>query len=266
MAENAETPPGMHPSFARVIKQRSDLKAKLSTIKHKIGVYSAKGGVGKTTVAVNLAYSLSKMGKSVGLLDADIDCPNLPMFLGIEERIDTATFPLKPLEKGGVKIASTAMLVDEAKKPIIWRGPMITKMLGEMFENVNWGQLDYLILDLPPGSSDSPLTVMQLIELDGFVIVTNPQKIAAINSMRAGLMAKKLGASILGVVENMSEGKASQNTEEILKVLDTELLGIVSYDRSFNEMSDSGRVPVLEGGKISDEFSVIANKVLEYVG
>jgi ATP-binding protein involved in chromosome partitioning len=259
MAE--ENPPGMHPSFARVIAQRAQLKEKLGGIRHKIGVYSAKGGVGKTTVAVNLAYSLSGMGFKVGLLDADIDCPNLPMFLGIEERIDTSTVPFKPIIKGGIKVASTAMLVDEARKPIIWRGPMITKMLGEMFEGMDWGELDYLIIDLSPGTSDAPLTIMQLLELDGFVIVTNPQKIAAVNSTKSGLMAKRLNVSLLGVVENMSGGSASVNTSEMLKTLDTELLGTVSSDPSFNSLSDSGRIPVLENDRIRKEFEAIAKRI-----
>ncbi len=251
----------MHPSFARVIQQREQLKAKLSKIKHKIGVYSAKGGVGKTTVAVNLAYTLAAMGKSVGLLDADIDCPNLPMFLGIEEKIDTSSMPFKPIIKGGVKVASTAMLVDEAKKPIIWRGPMITKMLNEMFDGIDWGELDYLIMDLSPGTSDAPLTIMQLLQLDGFVIVTTPQKIASVNSGRSGLMAKKLNVALLGVVENMSDGTPSANTTELLKTLDTTLLGVVTADPDFNRMSDSGTVPVLSSDKIRKEFESIARKL-----
>jgi ATP-binding protein involved in chromosome partitioning len=261
MAGEQQAPVGMHPSFAKVIEQRQRLKEKLSKIKHKIGVYSAKGGVGKTTVAVNLAYTLSKMGKSVGLLDADIDCPNLPMFLGIEEKIDTSVQPFKPIIKDGVKVASTAMLVDEASKPIIWRGPMITKMLNEMFDGIDWGELDYLIMDLSPGTSDAPLTIMQLLQLDGFVIVTTPQKIAAVNSGRSGLMAKKLNVSLLGVVENMSSGKQSEHTTELLKTLDTDLLGTVSRSDDFNSASDSGKVPVLSNEKIRKEFEAIAKKL-----
>jgi ATP-binding protein involved in chromosome partitioning len=251
----------MHPSFARVITQREELKKKLAPIRHKIGVYSAKGGVGKTTVSVNLAYALSGMGKSVGLLDADIDCPNLPMFLGIDQRIDTSSAPFKPILKDGIKVASTAMLVDEARKPIIWRGPMITKMLTEMFEGMDWGTLDYLIIDLGPGTSDSPLTVMQLLELDGFVIVTNPQRISAVNSTKSGLMAKRLNVSLLGVVENMSSGSASANTIEMCKTLETELLGTVSSDPSFNHLSDLGRIPLLENQKIRSEFETIAKRL-----
>lgn len=261
MEAREPAPGGMHPSFARVIRQREELKIKLSKIRHKIGVYSAKGGVGKTTIAVNLAYTLARMGKSVGLLDADIDCPNLPMFLGLDkEKIDTSNFPLKPILKQGVKVASTAMVLDEIGKPIIWRGPMITKMLTELFDNVEWGELDYLIIDLPPGTSDSPLTIMQLLTLDGFVIVTNPQRIAGINSMRSGLMARRLNVSLIGVIENMSTGHPSASTTELLQALQTDLLGVVERSDIFDRLSDSGKVPVLEDQDLFEAFRAIAGK------
>lgn len=253
--------PGMHPSFMGVIRQKERLKAKLANIKHKIGIYSAKGGVGKTTVSVNLAFTLAKMGFKVGLLDADIDTPNISLFTGVEKGFDTAQLPLKPIEKEGVKIASTAMLMADSQRPIIWRGAMIVKMLSEFFENTEWGELDYLILDLPPGSSDAPLTIMQVLGLDGFVIVTTPQKIAAINSIRSGLMAKRLNVGVLGVVENMSNDKISQNTEDVMKALDTGLLGIVKQDGRFNLMSDAGKVPVLEDEGLYGLFKGIAERL-----
>ncbi len=251
----------MHPSFVGVIRQKERLRERLSGIKHKIGIYSAKGGVGKTTIAVNLAYALSRRGLRVGLLDADIDTPNISLFLGITEKIDTSHFPLKPLMKEGVKVASTSMVIDDVKKPIIWRGPLIVKMLGDFFENTDWGELDYLILDLPPGTSDSPLTVMQLLELEGFIIVTTPQKIASINSIRSGLMAKRLNVSIIGLIENMSEGSASGSTKEAMEALGTDLLGIVGLDGRFNRYSDAGKVPVLEDSEISALFDGIAAKI-----
>lgn len=142
--------PAAHPSILKVIEQKKRVKEKLSGIKHKIGIYSAKGGVGKTTTAVNIAYTLKEMGYKVGLLDADVDCPNLTMFLGINEILE-GNYPLIPIEKDGIKVLSTAMFVDDVKRPIIWRGPMIGKMIAEFFENSEWGELDYLIIDLPPG-------------------------------------------------------------------------------------------------------------------
>lgn len=254
--------PGMHPSFLRVIQQKQRVKERLSNIKHKIGVYSAKGGVGKTTVSINIAYTLKKMGYSVGLLDADIDCPNVTMFLGIDDAKIEPVIPLVPVEVRGVKVASTAMLVDELKRPIIWRGPIVTKMLGDFFENTEWGPLDYLVIDLPPGTSDSPLTIMQVLDLDGFIIVTNPQKIAGVNSIRSGLMAKRLGVQVLGVVENMSEGEPSQKTNEVVSTLGTEFLGAVPRERRIAEMTDSGKVHVTEDAEISKVFEGIVKKLI----
>ena len=252
----------VHPSFARVIAQKEHLKKRLSAIKHKIGVYSAKGGVGKTTTAVNIAYSLAKLGHSVGILDADIDCPNVTMFLGMESvKVDSAQ-PFLPVLHEGVKVLSTAMVVDEIKMPIIWRGPVITKMLWVFLGNSEWGDLDYLIIDLPPGTSDSPLTIMQLLALDGFVIVTTPQKISAVNSIRSGMMAKRLGVSILGVVENMSSGSASEHTKMVAAELGTTVLGSIRQDAQFNGYSDSGRVAVLENKEIAEEYLKVVHNLL----
>lgn len=259
--QGAQPQPGMHPSFARVIQQKQRIKSKLSNIKHKIGVYSAKGGVGKTTIAINLAYSLAKRGFKVGLLDADIDCPNVTMFLGIKDMMEPI-LPLKPISYEGVKVASTAMLVDELKRPIIWRGPIITKMLGDFFENTEWGNLDYLVVDLSPGSSDGPLTIMQVLDLDGFVIVTNPPRVAGINSIRSGLMAKRLMTPILGVVENMSDGKPSASTMDVVSTLETELLGTVKRDQRFADLTDTSKVHVLEDKGFAMEFESIVDKLV----
>ena len=259
--EQGQKPQVMHPSFLNTLRQKERIKTKLAGIKHKIGIYSAKGGVGKTTIAVNTAYALKDKGFTVGLLDADIDCPNVTMFLGIEEKMDR-TYPLKPVTKDGIKVASTAMVIDELKRPIIWRGALITKMLGDFFENTDWGELDYLIIDLPPGTSDAPITVMQLLDMEGFVIVTTPQKIAAINSIRSGLMAKRLGMVILGVVENMSDGSESNNTVNAAKELGVEILGTVKNDNRFKEQSDSGKVPLYADVYIKEEFAAIAEKLM----
>ncbi len=256
-----ELPKGAHPSFLNVLKAKERVKQNMANVKHKIGVYSAKGGVGKTTLSINIAYALSKMGYKVGLLDADIDCPNVTMFLGIDEKIDPHA-PLKLPVKEGVKIASTAMLVDEIKRPIIWRGPLITKMLSDFFEHADWGALDYLVLDLSPGTSDAPLTIMQLLDLDGFVIVTTPQKIAGMNSIRSGLMAKRLGVHVLGVVENMSAGEPSQSTLDVVAALGTEFLGCVKRDQRFDTSGDSGAVPVSAYEDIKMIFEDIVKKLI----
>ncbi len=256
------TPPGMHPSFMNVLKTKERIKQKLSAVKHKIGIYSAKGGVGKTTVSVNIAYALSARGFKVGLLDADIDCPNLSIFLGIDNMMDISSFPLKPIEKYGIKVASTAMIVDDAKRPIIWRGPIIVKMLYDFFENTDWGDLDYLIMDLPPGTSDAPLTIMQVLDMDGFVIVTTPQRVAGINSIRSGLMAKRLNAAVLGVVENMSSGEPSKSTGVVVSTLGTRLLGTVKMNPVFGAASDEGRVPASENDDILRMFDTIVDSLV----
>ncbi len=253
--------PQMHPSFINTVRQKERIKQKLSGIRSKIGVYSAKGGVGKTTVAVNLAYALSRMGHRVGLLDADIDCPNVPLFLGTDAKMDLSGFPLKPIDVRGVKVASTAMVVDDAKKPIIWRGALIAKMLGDFFENTDWGELDYLIIDLPPGTSDSPLSIMQLLDLKGFVLVTTPQRIAAVNSIRSGLMAKRLGVAVLGVVENMSGGEPTENTRAVAEAVGAPVLGVVKMGAVYGSMADSGRVPALENDAAFEAFRSLAERI-----
>ena len=250
-----ESVKGMHPSFLNVIKQKERVRERLKGVKNKIGVYSAKGGVGKTSISINIAYTLMRMGFRVGLLDADIDCPNVTTFLNISDKMDLSGFPLRPIEKDGVRIASTSMIVDDNKRPIIWRGPMIAKMLGDFFENTDWGELDYLIIDLPPGTSDSPLSILQLVDMRGFILVTTPSRVSASDSMRSGLMVRRLGAAILGVVENMSEGDVpSRATVELAKELDAKVLGRVGFDRIFKDMDNIGGVPVLRDERIYERF------------
>ncbi len=252
------TQPAMHPSFLRVLNQKKEIKERLSGIKHKIGIYSAKGGVGKTTVAVNLAFALKSMGYRVGLLDADVDTPNLNLFLGISGTME-AVYPLKPIEKDGVKVLSTAMFVDEETKPIIWRGPMIGKMISEFFNNTEWGELDYLILDLSPGTSDAPLSIMQLLDMDGFILVTTPQHIAAVNAIRSARMIKRMGISLIGVVENMSDGSA-KGAGEVADALGCDLLGTIRENKEIGELSDRGTVPVLANSRFMDQFISIAKR------
>jgi len=266
MAENGEYNPEnvpkekMHPSFLNVLAQREEVKKKLSNIKHKIGIYSAKGGVGKTTVSVNIAYALSQLGYKVGLLDADIDCPNVTFFVGHKE-VAMQDYPLHPIEKNGVKIMSTAMFFDDSGKPIIWRGPILVKMLREFFASTEWGDLDYLIVDLPPGTSDAPLSIMQLLPMDGFVLVTTPQHIAAINTIKSGTMVKRFGISIYGVVENMSDGTL-KGAKEVSQALGCQVLGSVKMDSRLGNYADEGKIPVLEDEDFKEAFINIVKKFI----
>ena len=258
-AHKDEMPRQMHPSILQVIEQKKNIRQKLAVIKHKIGIYSAKGGVGKTTVAVNTAYTLRNMGYKVGLLDADIDCPNVALFLGISGTFSDE-YPLKPYEKDGIKVLSTAMYVDDEKKPIIWRGPLVGKMVREFLENAQWGELDYLIIDLSPGTSDAPLSIIQLLDLDGFVLVTTPQRIASVNTIRSGMMAKRLGVAVLGVVENMSRGTPT-GAKQVADALGCDVLGTISLDEKLGELSDANKIPVNEDGKIREEFISILKRI-----
>jgi ATP-binding protein involved in chromosome partitioning len=165
-------------------------------------VYSGKGGVGKTTVAVNLAVTLAQEGQRVGLLDVDIDCPNVTMVLGTDEKPDYIDGQIHPSEKWGVKVVSMAFFQENEEEAIIWRGPMIHNAINQFLQSTEWGELDYLVVDLPPGTSDSPLTVMQTLPMDGFVVVSTPQDLANMDAKRCINMIRKLKLDVLGVVEN----------------------------------------------------------------
>lgn len=177
----------------------------LSGVKNIIAVASGKGGVGKSTVAVNLAMVLAETGASVGLLDTDIYGPSLPLMMDICERPtgDPRTGVLKPLEKHGLKLMSMGFFSDE-KTAVIWRGPMVHKMLTTFMAQVDWGTLDYLVMDLPPGTGDAQLTITQTAPLTGAVIVTTPQDVSLIDARKGLLMFQQVNVPVLGIVENMS--------------------------------------------------------------
>jgi ATP-binding protein involved in chromosome partitioning len=174
-------------------------------IAHTIAVASGKGGVGKSTVSVNLAVALAETGARVGLLDADIYGPSIPMMMGIQRMPEiNERQKLVPLEAHGVKLMSLGFLLPERSAPVIWRGPMIGKALNQFLRDVAWGELDYLLIDLPPGTGDAQLTLSQSLALSGSVIVTTPQDVAMTIAARVLVMFRKMGVPILGIVENMS--------------------------------------------------------------
>ena len=183
-------------------EQRRAISRSLGKIKTKIGVYSAKGGVGKTTVAVNLAAHIAESGYAVGLLDADIDTPNAPEVLGGDAHPYTENGRIQPAEAFGVKVVSMSYFQQDPEEAIIWRGPMIHNAINQFLQMTDWGELDFLVVDMPPGTSDAPLTVMQALTMDGFVVVTTPQSLAALDAKRSINMIKKLTVEVLGVVEN----------------------------------------------------------------
>lgn len=177
----------------------------LAGVKNIIAVASGKGGVGKSTVAVNLAMALAQTGTSVGLLDMDIYGPSLPLMMGICQRptADPRTGLLTPLEKHGLRLMSMGFISDE-KTPVIWRGPMVHKMVTVFMAQVEWGTLDYLVMDLPPGTGDAQLTITQTAPLTGAVIVTTPQDVSLIDARKGLLMFQQVNVPVLGIVENMS--------------------------------------------------------------
>ena len=183
-------------------QQKRQIGERLGKIKTKIGVYSGKGGVGKTTVAVNLAVTLAREGARVGILDVDIDCPNVTNVLAATERPDYVDGQIIPARQWGVKVVSMAFFQENEEEAIIWRGPMIHNAINQFLQNTEWEELDYLVVDLPPGTSDSPLTVMQTLPMDGFVVVSTPQDLAVLDAKRCINMIRKLNLNVVGVVEN----------------------------------------------------------------
>ncbi|MCK6556514.1 iron-sulfur cluster carrier protein ApbC [Candidatus Binatia bacterium] len=185
-------------------RRASSTPAGLPGVTHIVAVASGKGGVGKSTVAVNLALALARSGNRVGLLDADVYGPSVPLMLGLTERAAaTADKRILPIDKFGIKIVSLGLFVDD-RTPIIWRGPMLGKALTQFLRDVQWGDLDYLVIDLPPGTGDAQLTITQQVALTGGLIVTTPQDVALLDVRRGVAMFQQVDVPVLGVVENMS--------------------------------------------------------------
>ncbi|MGZ5514400.1 MAG: P-loop NTPase [Candidatus Aminicenantales bacterium] len=235
-------------------EDRRKLQSRLCRIKRKIVVLSGKGGVGKSTVAVNLAAALMLSGKRVGLLDVDIHGPSIPTMLGLErERIQGSEDGLLPIDIGGLKVMSLGFLLQNQDDAVIWRGPMKMGVIKQFLKDVVWGDLDDLIIDSPPGTGDEPLSVCQLIgRLDGAVIVTTPQKVAAVDVRKSITFCRRLGVPVLGVVENMSGfvcpkcGEVTQilpsgGGPRIAKDMNVPFLGSIPMDPKIAEAGDSGR-------------------------
>jgi ATP-binding protein involved in chromosome partitioning len=179
-------------------------KPRIGDIRWIVAVASGKGGVGKSTVAANLAVALQQRGRRVGLMDADVYGPSIPVLLGLQERPRADEQKrIYPIERYGLNVISMGLFVEEAK-PVLWRGPMITKLLVEFLRNVLWGELDYLVIDLPPGTGDAQLTICQQVPLSGGLIVTTPQQVALLDVQRGITMFRDVNVPVLGVVENMS--------------------------------------------------------------
>jgi ATP-binding protein involved in chromosome partitioning len=235
--------------------QKRAINKTLGRIKTKIGVYSGKGGVGKTTVAVNLATYLAQQGYSIGLLDTDIDCPNATKVMGVTDRPIMANGRMTPVEHFGVKVMSMAFFQQNEDEAIIFRGPMIHNAINQFLQMTDWDDLDFLIVDLPPGTSDAPLTVMQVLSMDGFVVVTTPQSLAAMDAKRSINMIKKLNVDVLGIVENFTgEVFGTGAGADLSRQLDLPFLGHLALRP---EYQDNSRPTVLGHADVQAEYSHI---------
>ncbi len=241
----------------------------MNNIKNKILVMSGKGGVGKTTVAVNLACSLYEAGYKVGLMDADIHGPNAPNMFGLaDKKIEVDGSMMKPVEiRPGLKMMSIAFLI-EKEKSVIWRGPMKHNVIRQFIEQVDWGKLDYLIVDFPPGTGDEQISVAQLLEdISGAIIVSTPQKVSVLDSVKSIDFAANMKIPVIGLLENMSGSLFGRGTiEGVAKAHNVPYLGEVSADEKIVAACDSGKPVSFQAGNAKSEFDSIKDKVIDFIG
>jgi ATP-binding protein involved in chromosome partitioning len=261
----------------KVEQENEKIDRNLRHVRHRIAVFSGKGGVGKTTVSVNLAYALKERGKRAAILDADVTGPNVPKMLGLDGQLSMHDGRIFPAESRGVKIVSIAQAVSP-DRAIIWRGPMRSKLLQQFLGDVEWGELDYLVADLPPGTGDEIMTITQKMQPDLAIIVTTPQEVSLIDSRRAISMARTMHVPRIAVIENMSGllcpqcghridlfgsggGRGQASAEGVL------FLGEVPIGIEARILADEGRPVVVgePGSKVARAFTGIAESVEKVV-
>ena len=252
-------------------------EAVLPDVKNVIAVASGKGGVGKSTIASNLAAGLSQLGARVALFDADVYGPNVPRMFGARDPPQaTAEETIVPPVAHGVKVMSMAFMVGE-DDPVIWRGPMVHKLLTQLMEDVEWGELDYMIVDLPPGTGDAQLTLLQTVPVTGAVIVTTPQGVALEDARRGLEMFGRHDTPVLGIVENMSTFRCPDcgshhdvfdagGGEAFAEAYEMPFLGAIPLDPAVRESGDDGAPVVLSESDTSDSFRLLTENVANNVG
>jgi ATP-binding protein involved in chromosome partitioning len=251
-------------SIRRQWQQKKKIEDHMAPIKNKIAVYSGKGGVGKTTVSVNLAVSLASRGSKTGIFDADVDCPNIVEAMHATEGPKYTEETFLPSEMWGVKILSMGFFQENPEDAIIFRGPMIHNSITQFLEGTDWGELDYLFTDLPPGTSDAALTIMQSMPVDGFVVVTAPQNLARLDAKRSINMIRKMNIPILGVVENFTGDIFGEGGgEEISKDMGVPYLGSLSMSADYRDQS---KPTVLSSNIVSAEYNIIVDNLIANIG
>jgi ATP-binding protein involved in chromosome partitioning len=262
------------PSLTGPLRGRGDPWAgqvRLATVQHVVAVGAGKGGVGKSTIAVNLALALGRDGLRVGLLDADIYGPSLPILLGIEDGAARARMTpeqhILPLQAHGLPLVSFGFFLGESS-PAIWRGPMVSKAVKQFARGVAWPPLDVLVVDLPPGTGDVPLSLAQAIELSGAVVVTQPARVAAAEARKAVQMFTALDVPVLGVVENMTGPFGIGAGQHVSAELGVPFLGDVPFDAEIVREGDAGTPTVIAraGSHTAATFDRIAQRVAEALG
>ena len=245
----------------------------LNNVKKIIGVMSGKGGVGKSTVSVLLANELNKKGFKVGIFDADITGPSVPRLMNIEDKkaVTTETSILPVVTEDGIKVMSLNLLMEDENQPVIWRGPLIAGVVKQFWTDVLWEELDYLIIDMPPGTGDVALTVMQSIPINGIVMVSVPQDLVSMIVSKAVNMARKMNIKVLGVIENMSyilcpdcnkkiKMFDSNNIEEFLKSMELQLIGELPMCKEIIDISNNGMKNI--SGELDNILKNITEKVI----
>ncbi len=266
----------------QLIKQREDsIKENLNKIRNKLVVISGKGGVGKTTVSVNLATKLASMGYKTGILDVDITGPNVVKMLGIDPTLKPRVDPDKNLFYPiigpiNIKVMSMAFLIPNQDSPVVWRGPIKMTAVRQFLGEAEWGDLDFLICDLPPGTSDETLDILQLIPDENVIVVTTPQEVALMDARKTISMAQKMERKVLGIVENMSGFKCSKcghmidifgsgGAEKAAKDFNVKLLGKIPFETEIGQQGDIGLPFTLKypNSKSSKSFNNITNEIIE---
>lgn len=235
----------------------------MNNFKNVIAVMSGKGGVGKSTATSLIAASLNKEGYKVGILDADITGPSIPKAFGLRSRKDKKLKLEKT--KSGIKIMSLNLLIDNEEDPVIWRGPILSKTVMQFYNDVNWGELDYLIIDFPPGTSDITLTAMQSMKIDGVIIVSTPQDLVSLIVKKSINMVKKMDIPILGIFENMSyficnECKTKHYIFGNKKLDDYTYIARLKIDKKISKLADAGRIE-----KYLDQEKDLKNKIIKNI-